>query len=173
MDFNGYYIGIVEGRLEGNIMAVKHYLVIAGVLLASSVQAGGEMMIMSDRDPSLAINAWGVAKHGTVLRLHNACELANPDCTWIYRNGMLLSSRDPSLAINAWGGAKHGTTLRLHNGCKSSNPDCTWTIHKDGMIVSNRDPSLAINAWGVAKHGTILRLHNACEASNPDCVWAF
>lgn len=136
---------------------------------AESASAGG-FMIVSARDSHLAINAWDGAVHGTVLRLHNSCQLSNPDCTWTYRNGMLLSDRNPSLAINAWDGAAHGTVLRLHNGCVPTNPDCTWT-YRGGMWLSNRDPSLAINAWGGAAHGTTLRLNNSCQATNPDCTW--
>jgi hypothetical protein len=110
------------------------YDVADGVLLAGTLGRGAWtlkpgaalMMIISDRDPSLAINAWDGAQHGTVLRLHNACRPDNPDCTWHWSNGMLVSNRDPSLAINAWDGAQHGTVLRLHNACRPDNPDCTW-----------------------------------------------
>jgi hypothetical protein len=129
-------------------------------------------MIISNSNRALAINAWDGATHGTVLRLHNGCEPANPDCTWTYSQKMLISDRDSSLAINAWGGAQHGTVLRLHEGCRPDNPDCTWT-YREGMFVSDRDPSLAINAWEGAQHGTILQLHEACISDNPDCTWVF
>lgn len=120
----------------------------------------------------LGINAFGGAKLGTTLKLHQACASSNPDCTWTLRSdGMIVSDKNPSLAINAWNGARHGTELRLHNSCTASNPDCTWTLRSDGMIVSDRNPNLAINAWGGARHGTVLRLHNGCKASNPDCTW--
>ncbi len=105
---------------------VKIFVGFVMLTICSSAFAEAKMLV-SDRDPSLAINAWGGAKHGTVLRLHNQCQPSNPDCTWTYSKGMLISDRDPSLAINAWGGAKHGTVLRLHNQCQPSNPDCTWT----------------------------------------------
>ena len=61
-------------------------------------------MLLSNGDPGLAINAWGGAKHGTVLRLYRGCLPSNPDCTWTYLNGMLISDSDATLAINAWGG---------------------------------------------------------------------
>jgi hypothetical protein len=148
----------VEGRVEKYVVA------------QSQRPSSGEM-ILSNKNTSLAINAWDGAQHGTVLRLHNNCVSSNPDCTWTYRNRMLISDKDPSLAINAWEGAQHGTVLRLHNKCVPTNPDCTWT-YRNGMFVSDRDPSLVINAWEGAQHGTVLRLHNSCVPSNPDCTWS-
>ena len=124
----------------------------------------------SDRRFDLVMNAWGSAKHGTYLRLHRLCPKANPDCRFIYKNGMLLSERNQKLAIMAWGGAKYGTYLRLSKDCKTSNPDCRW-IFKNGMLLSARNQKLAINAMGGGKHGTFLRLHPACTAKNPDCTW--
>ena len=96
------------------------------------------VMLLSDKDPKLAINAWDGAKLGKVLRLHNACKSDNPDCTWTYRDRMWISDRDPSLAINAWGGAQHGTELKLANNCRPDNPDCTWT-YRNGMWLSDKD----------------------------------
>lgn len=128
------------------------------------------VMLFSDRNASLAINAWEGAQHGTVLRLSKDCTPNNPDCTWTYRDGMWLSDKDPSLAINAYGGAQHGTELRLANDCMSNNPDCTWT-YRNGMWLSDNDPSLAINAHLGAQHGTVLKLANNCTSSNPDCTW--
>lgn len=127
-------------------------------------------MLLSDRNPALAMNAWGGAADGAALRLSDACTATNPDCTFTYRDGMLLSDRDPALAVNAWGGAKHGTALRLAKACAPDNPDCTWT-YRDGLWRSDRDPGLAIDAWGGAQHGADLRLHRACAPDNPDCTW--
>lgn len=157
-------------QLHKRLYLITFILLALMLLRPDRLSADAGFMLMSDRDPHLAINAWGGAAHGTVLRLHNGCVETNPDCTWTYRNGMLLSNRDPSLAINAWGGAGHGTVLRLHNGCQPTNPDCTWK-YQNGMWLSDRNPSLAINAWGGAAHGTTLQLNNSCQASNPDCVW--
>jgi hypothetical protein len=145
------------------------------VAFSALVPAQAQWVIESGRDRNLAINAWGGAKHGTVLRLHEDCNSNNPDCTWhvvTSRTGrhMIVSDRNPDLAINAWGGATQGTVLRLHNTCRPDNPDCTWHS-TGGMIVSDRNPNLAINAWGGAKHGTVLRLNNTCRPDNPDCTW--
>lgn len=129
------------------------------------------VMVKSNSYPRLAINAWEGARHGTVLRLHQDCVSTNPDCKWIYRDGMLISASNPRLAINAWEGALHGTVLRLNENCVSSNPDCTWT-YQNGMFVSDSNPKLAINAWEGAKHGTVLRLHRDCVPTNPDCTWS-
>jgi hypothetical protein len=146
-------------------------IVMAFACLGAATPSRAGEMLRSDKDPALSINAWGGAKHGAELRLHNGCTPANPDCTWTFRNGMIVSDRDPTLAINAWNGAQHGTQLRLFKGCTPTNPDCTWTYRR-GRLVSDRDPSLAINAWGGAQHGAELRLHNACALDNPDCTWS-
>jgi len=60
-----------------------HLLVVLVVLAVTNVPAGAQgTMILSNTDPGLAINAWGGAQHGTVLRLHNGCRPNLPDCTW-------------------------------------------------------------------------------------------
>jgi hypothetical protein len=131
------------------------------------------MMILSDRDTTLAINAWNGARHGGELRLHNACRPTNPDCTWIYTTDrMLLSARDPSLAIKAWNDAKHGGDIRLSNNCSANNRNCTWT-YRGGMFISDMDTGVAINAWNGAKYGAELKLHERCLGNNPDCTWKF
>jgi hypothetical protein len=127
-------------------------------------------MIRSDTNTALAVNAWGGATEGTVLRLASGCWNGNPDCTWSYKNGMILSDRDPTLAINASGGAAQGTTLKLTRACTASNPDCTWTYQK-GKFVSDANPNLAINASGGAVHGATLKLESTCTPANPDCTW--
>jgi hypothetical protein len=133
-----------------------------------SIQHG--FMITSDRNSALAVNAFGGAAEGTVVKLSDACTIQNPDCTWSYRRGMLVSDRDPTLALNASGGAAEGTVLKLTRACTQSNPDCTWT-YKNGEFVSDRDTTLAINAGGGAQNTTILVLTRACTASNLDCTW--
>lgn len=149
-------------------------IALLGGVLSVATPADGQtgQMIVSDRDRTLGVNAWGGAVHGAPLKLNTACQANNPDCTWTYRNGMLVSDRDPRLAINAWGGAREGVLLKLHNGCQPSNPDCTWT-YRNGMYVSNRDTTLAINAWNGARQGADLVLTKACRADNPDCRWSF
>jgi hypothetical protein len=85
-------------------------------------------MLVSARNQQLAINAWGGAANGVILRLHEACQPSNPDCTWTRRDGMYVSDSNPSLAINAWDGALHGAVLRLSAACRPQNSDCTWTL---------------------------------------------
>jgi len=135
----------------------------------TNLLAGG-MMILSDANSGLAMNAYGGAVHGTYLKLVNNCSSVNPDCTWTYRDGMILSDTNPRLAVNAFGGARHGTELRLVNNCTKENTDCTWTYRK-GMFVSDSNPNLAINAYGGAVNGTSLRLVNNCTEGNADCTW--
>ena len=150
-------------------------------------------MITSDSNPGLALNAWGGAQEGTVLRLSSHCTDTNPDCTWTYQYGMLLSDADPTLAINAFGGAADGIELKLTRGCYlpsendpsntapaaalqgiSTNTDCTWT-YSLGEWLSDTNQSLAINAFGGASDGDFVRLESACTQNNnllnTDCTW--
>jgi hypothetical protein len=140
------------------------------IAIRRSSNVAGAFMIVSDRDSSLAINAIDGARHNGPIALHRECRNDNPDCLWIYENGMLISARDRSLAVNALNGARHLGDLVLRSDCNASNPDCTWT-YRNGMFISDRDPSLAINAIDGARHGVHLKLHNACDATNPDCTW--
>ena len=129
-------------------------------------------MIVNQRSLGLAINAWDGARHGTILRLHNGCEPANPDCTWtMLPNGMIVSDRDSRLAINAWGGAQVGTVLRLHDGCRPDNPDCTWT-YQNGQFISNRDRSLVISAGGNVLFGAVLKLDRTQPGAG-DRIWVW
>lgn len=146
------------------------FVAAAGLALAlADARAGGSMLI-SNRDPGLAINAWGGARDGTLVRLHNGCRGDNADCTWSYRGGLLVSDRAPGLAIKAVNVAD-GAQLMLTSGCQRATRGCGWS-YRDGMFVSDADPSLAISAWGGARYGTSLRLSSACRASNPDCTWS-
>lgn len=127
-------------------------------------------MIVSDADPTLAINAWGGAADGTVLRLSNACTTSNTSCTWTYSQGEFLSDANTSLAINAWGGATAGSTLKITSLCTTSNTSCTWTMHR-AMLFSNTGTSLAWNAWGGATEGASVRLSDICSRTNTSCTW--
>ena len=127
-------------------------------------------MIRSDTWLPLAVNAWGGAAEGTVIKLSDACTSDNPDCTWSYQYGMIVSDKDPSLAIKAWGGAAEGTVLKLARNCSRTNQNCTWT-YRQGEFLSDANPNLAINAWGGAQNGTTLLLTGLCDSGNPDCRW--
>jgi hypothetical protein len=98
------HIATVVGKMFVVTIAVQ-------ILLTGAVNTPAEAQenILSNRNTALSINAWGGATHGAEIKLHNDCRPTNPDCTWIYRDGMLISGRDPTLAINAWGGkARYG-----------------------------------------------------------------
>lgn len=127
-------------------------------------------MIVSDADPSLAINAWGGAGEGVVLRLNNTCTTSNTSCTWTYSHGEFLSDANLSLAINSWGGGHPGETLKLTSSCSASNTSCTWTMHR-AMFFSNIGTTLAWNAWGGATEGAYVRLSDICSRTNTSCTW--
>ena len=129
--------------------------------------------IVSNRNPELALNAYGGAKHNAPVKLHNNCDFSNPDCLWAFTvDGMIVSVKNPFLSLNALNGAKHLGDLALREDCLSSNPDCTWSIN-NGMILSDKNRRLAINGYGGAQHLGPLKLHNACDARNPDCTFTF
>jgi hypothetical protein len=83
-------------------------------------------MITSDSNPGLAVNAWGGAALGTMLRLTDACDLGNPDCTFSFRNGMILSDRDWGLAVHSSRGLVSGSELQMHTQCTADSPHCNW-----------------------------------------------
>jgi hypothetical protein len=140
-------------------------------IVAADVTAGG--MWVSNRDRALAINAWGGAQNGAVLRLHNGCRPNNPDCTWTYSRGMLISDMNPGLAIGVDHPPKAGADVKLLpvQNCRPELANCLWT-YRDGMFTSGANPSFAINAWGGARYGTVLKLNSACRPDNPDCTWS-
>ena len=127
-------------------------------------------MIVSDADPSLAINAWGGAGEGVVLRLNSTCTSSNTSCTWTYSHGEFLSDANPSLAINSSGGGHPGETLKITSACTTSNTSCTWTMHR-AMFFSNTGTTLAWNAWGGATEGASVRLSDICSRTNTSCTW--
>lgn len=141
---------------------------IALAVAAGPARAGD--MLFSNRDRSLAINAWGGAGPNVPLRLHNGCRPDNRDCLWTYRGGLLQSDSNLGLSVRAEN-VSHGAALKLVTGCHRELRECTWT-YRDGMFVSDADPSLAINAWGGARYGTTLRLSRDCRPNNPDCTWS-
>jgi hypothetical protein len=153
---------------NGILSALSAFLIVLFGLVDCAI-AGG-MMLVSDTDSRLALNAFGGAADGTVMTLVNNCTPDNTDCTWTYRHGMLVSDTDPTLSITADGGAAVGTVLKLSRDCTTDNVDCTWT-HRKGMWLSDRNPALAVNAYGGAGNGTVLRLVNNCSSSNTDCTW--
>ena len=75
------------GHLIGEwlVTAMKNSIGICAVTLVSllsSASAFAGEMILSTRNPSLALNAFGGAQNGTFVRLVNNCSPSNPDCTW-------------------------------------------------------------------------------------------
>lgn len=143
---------------------------IAGARKAYGRGPSHGFMILSDTNSGLAVNAFGGAREGTQLALHNACTSTNPDCTWSYQFGMLTSDTDPTLAVIATGGANEGVILTLTRSCTIFNPDCTWT-YKNGEFLSDNKPWLALNASGGARLGAAIQLTGACQTTNTDCTW--
>ena len=149
--------------------------VVPGSLILSPISIPPKpwFFIVSNRNPQLALNAYGGARHNAPVKLHNGCDFNNLDCLWaLNSDGMIVSVRNPFLGLNALNGAKHLGDLALREDCDSFNPDCTWSV-SNGMILSNRNHQLAINGYGGAKHLGAFKLHNGCAADNPDCTFTF
>jgi hypothetical protein len=114
-------------------------------------------------DPTLALNAFGGARSGGPLAIHNGCDVSNPDCTFTFAHGMMISDRDSTLAVNAWGGAAPGNSVVLTNACTWSNLDCRWAW-KQGRILSNNGTNLAM--WvGAPFVGTGVTIEPACTTT--------
>jgi len=142
----------------------------AALLLVLAAAWAGGAQLVSNRDRSLAVTAWGGLAAGATLRLHNACRYGSAECTWVFLGGQLFAERDPNLFIKA-AEVRHGAALVVTARCPRETPGCSWTW-RDGMFVSSHDPSLAIAAWGGARPGTALRLSADCRPNNPDCTWS-
>jgi len=74
-----------------------------------------DRMIVSARDQSFAINAWGGAGQDVRLMLTTMCSPTNPDCTWSFINGQFVSDGNPSLKWDAPNGAYDGTPVQLRS----------------------------------------------------------
>jgi hypothetical protein len=122
-----------DWRLKKAMLAIASFLVCLVAGFCPGLAAGA--MLVSDTNPKLAVNAFGGAADGTVLKLVNNCTPDNTDCTWSFLNGMLVSDTNPKLAVNAFGGATDGTVLKLVNNCTTNRTDCTWT-YRIGMLLS-------------------------------------
>jgi hypothetical protein len=133
-------------------------------------------MFVSNRDPSLAINAWDGAQHGRILRLHNECRPDNPDCTWKFADPCAQEGRAPVITIPADGIAvgqqpgRHVIGLILKN-----NRDALLIIVDDDPALQPNqmrveldiDPfngvewNKAIEAWGFCRRGNRVDLVEA------------
>lgn len=150
-----------------------HYKQGSTALPAGVSIARRSMMILSDRNAGLAINASGGARAGGPLKLAAGCTKDNPDCTWSYLNGMLLSDRDPGLAIVPGTPAPGDTQkvpLTLQTQCTIAQAQCTWT-YKDGQFFSDQSPTKSINAWGGGVDGAPIVITQLCNSSEIDCTW--
>ena len=132
--------------------------------------SGGGFRILSDRDPSYGLNAYGGAHDGGPVQLWQGCGRDNPDCRWSYRAGMLLSASDPSLAVRG-GGDWEGLTLSAT--CTTADPACLWTWTKGKLV--NDATGYGINAYGSPHqpNPSPLVSTSACAdgETNPDCTW--
>jgi hypothetical protein len=138
-------------------------------------------MILSDADPTLAVNAYGGAVEGGALKLNRACTISNPDCTWTYQRGMLVSDKDPTLAIKMSITSSGKGILRLAKAalddepvgtydCTPQNSDCTWTW-RNGQFENDHRPNNHMNAHGGAVDLADVVPSTACTATNNSCNW--
>lgn len=131
-----------------------------------------DVMLTSDRDPTLGINALNGANNLAQLVLHQDCTASNNACTFTFSRGMIHSTGNPSLAWNAHGGSVDGypVVLNANPNCNEQNSSCMWTW-SHGQILSDGS-GIPINAVNGAFNLTEIHLAAACTAQNPDCVFS-
>jgi hypothetical protein len=141
-------------------------------------------MIVSDRDPTLAIKLHKDPSSGKYsLRLERAglvdspagsyvCTPDVPECTWTWRLGQFENDAKPDYKFNARGGATHLADVGVSPVCTTTNGSCMWTM-TDVMLSSDRNATLPINAYGGASNKAPLKLHRACDTTNNSCTFTF
>lgn len=82
-----------------------------------------DRMIVSVRDQTFAINAWGGAGQDVALVLTRFCAPNNPDCTWSFVDGNFVNDRNPSLKFAAPSGGYDGSPIKLR-----SDQSLAWAL---------------------------------------------
>jgi len=132
------------------------------------------VMLTSDRDSTLPINAYGGAVDKKGLKVNQDCDTQNGSCTFTFHRGMIQATGNTTLAWNAYGGAtKTGGSILINSACRDNNTSCTWEW-SHGLIKSDDEhvAKFYVNAYSGAINANDVLLHSACTATNPDCVFS-
>jgi hypothetical protein len=130
-------------------------------------------MLVSDANPTLAINAWMGAAEGTILRTYKGCVPTDSNCTWTYTHGQFRSDTNQNLAMVPSSTTSSGGYVKLRGSdCANDNLECAWRL-PGVMVVPHNRPMYALNAWLGASYGANLRWVDSCHPENPDCMWNF
>lgn len=86
-----------------------------------------DVMLTTDRDAALPINAHGGAIDHAVLVTNRLCDTTNNSCTFKFTRGTIQTTGNTRFWWNAYGGANAGNTVLINGNCKESNTSCTWT----------------------------------------------
>ncbi|HEY3497580.1 MAG TPA: hypothetical protein VGK73_22940 [Polyangiaceae bacterium] len=187
VDNNSIMSYCAKDTLDSSDADLRRPVLLSGVDIWGSRQIYGRrpsahgFMILSDADPTLAVNAYNGATNGGLLKLHAGCTITNPDCTWSYQRGMLVSDSDPRLAIKRVPTSSGQYVLRLATAalsdsppgtyaCTPENPECTWT-YRWGEFLLDADQTYGLNARGGAAHLADVGVSPACTYSNTSCRW--
>jgi hypothetical protein len=126
-------------------------------------------MIVSARNPTMAVKASSGAVQGGAITLTSSCTPSDSNCTWTYEKGLFESDSNQAFKINAFG-AIDGNVVELDSTCSPSVLTCTWTL-PHVMFSNASNKGLHMNAFGGARDGGVVAVDNACTASNTDCLW--
>lgn len=85
------------------------------------------VMLTTDRDAALPINAHGGAIDHAVLVTNRLCDTSNNSCTFTFTRGTIQTTGDTRLWWNAYGGANTGNSVLINGNCRENNTSCTWT----------------------------------------------
>jgi hypothetical protein len=138
-------------------------------------------MLVSDEDPTLAIQAHGEENELRLASTTDAgtggvttCRDDPSSCQWSYRGGAWLSlaAGRTHRSMSVRSGAVHGARLVTTNGCRENDPDCTWTLPAV-LLQNHRDTTLAVAPTNGSVDGSKTRLSSACDLSNTECSWRF
>jgi len=133
-------------------------------------------MIVSEADPTLALNAYGGAVANGPVKLYRGCTWDNPACTWTYRHGALLSDdTNNALGIRLAASAPDNDPLILSGSCAvplTAPAGCKW-YYRDGRFINEDNHDFAIGVTDGPSHGSVVKGRDACTSStSAKCRWS-
>jgi hypothetical protein len=134
------------------------------------------VMLTTDRDPTLPVAVNGVSAVANPLYLNEACTAQNRGCTFTFHQGMIQSDSQSGWALNAGGwppGPQDGGLPKLDSTCRASQHVCTWQWTK-GRIQTDEHANYRqyLNAYNGTVNLHDVRTVRGCDENNPDCVFS-
>jgi type II secretory pathway pseudopilin PulG len=134
-----------------------------------------DVMLTSDRDPTLPVNAYGGAVNGNALKVNEACDTTNGSCTFRFHRGLIQATGNTSLALRAVIPTDGSTVapVKLDSSCRDTINSCTWQWTY-GRIQTDEhyQGRFYFNAYYGALNLNDVKLNKGCDVNNPDCVFS-